>query len=89
MKEDSAFTKEVEVKVKSIAEAGMISDKRELLVKVGKELGYEFNKGDLEINVDDREMSDAELEKVAGGNFIDDFFEDLAEFFKELESMGF
>ena len=72
MKEDSAFAEEVKAKGKSIAEAEKISDERELTIKVGKELGYEFTMGDIERSfADDQELDDKELKKAAGGEIID------------------
>lgn len=72
MNEDSAFAEEVKAKGKSIAEAEKISDDKELTIKVGKELGYEFTMGDIERNFADvQELDDKELDKVAGGEIID------------------
>ena len=88
MKEDSAFAEEVKAKSKSIAEAEKISDEREILVKVGREFGYEFTVDDLKINIhEDREMSDAELEKVAGGYSWAEFLDDLEEYMYEMISV--
>ena len=71
MKEDSAFAEEVKAKGKSIAEAEKISDERELLVKAGNELGYEFTMGDIErLIAEDQELDDKELAKAAGGLVI-------------------
>ena len=78
VREDSAFAEEVEAKGKSIIEAETISDKRELLVKVGKELSYEFTKDDIgKANADDKELSDDELAKVAGGYSVEEFLADI------------
>ena len=72
MNEDSAFAEEVKAKGKSIAEAEKISDEREITVKVGKELGYEFTMGDIERSIAEvQELDDKELDKVAGGKIID------------------
>ena len=71
MKEDPAFAEEVEAKGNNIAEAEKLSDGREILVKAGKELGYEFTMGDLERSIaDDQELDDKELAKAAGGAII-------------------
>ena len=71
MEEDSAFAEEVKAKGDNIAEAEKLSDGREILVKAGKELGYEFTMGDLERSIaDDQELDDEELAKAAGGEII-------------------
>ena len=71
LEEDSAFAEEVKAKGKSISEAEKISDDRELTVRVGAELGYEFTMGDIERNsADDQEIDDKELAKAAGGLVI-------------------
>jgi len=45
--EDPAFAEEVRAKDASIAETENISDERELTVRVGKEMGYEFTSDDI------------------------------------------
>ena len=71
MKEDSAFAEEVKAKGKSISEAEKISDEKELTVRVGKELGYEFTMGDIERSIaEDQELDDKELKKAVGGTII-------------------
>lgn len=71
MREDPAFAEEAKAKGKSIAEGEKITDEKELAVKVGKELGYEFTMGDIERSIaEDQELDDKELAKAAGGVII-------------------
>lgn len=71
LKEDSAFAEEVRTKGKSIMETEKLSDDKELTIRVGKELGYEFTMGDIERSIaDDQEVDDKELKKAAGGAII-------------------
>jgi predicted ribosomally synthesized peptide with nif11-like leader len=71
MNEDATFAEEVKAKGKSITETEKISDEKELAVKVGKELGYEFTMGDIErLIAEDQELDDKELAKAAGGLVI-------------------
>ena len=75
MGEDTAFAKEVAAKGKSLAEAEKISDDRELAVRVGKEMGYEFTvddikKGELEAaKKTDTEMTAAKAEEMLNEDF--------------------
>lgn len=58
--EDPAFAEEVRAKDASIAETENISDERELTVRVGKEMGYEFTS-------DDIKKAESKLAKLAAG----------------------
>ena len=75
MEEDSAFAREAEAKGKSIAEAEKISDDKELAVRVGKELGYDFTIND--INKAELKHAEFEAEKAAAGkkDMLDEVFE--------------
>ena len=71
MEEDTAFAEDVKAKCKDIAESEEVADEKELLVKVGMELGYDFTLGNLERYVAGlQELDDDELSRVAGGFII-------------------
>lgn len=71
--EDSTFAKEAKTRGKIIAEAEGITDDREILIKVGRELGYEFTMGDIERDLaDGQEVDDEMLEGVAAGFVSED-----------------
>lgn len=64
--EDPEFAKIVKEKVKDVA----TNEEKDLIIKVGKEFGYEFTAGDIDrFNADTRELDDSELDNVAGGMF--------------------
>jgi predicted ribosomally synthesized peptide with nif11-like leader len=60
--EDQEFAEEIKSKIDSISKA----EERELVVKVGKELGYDFNVSDIErYYADIQELDSEELAKVS------------------------
>ena len=80
--ENPAFAEEVRAKEVSIAETENISDERELTVRVGREMGYEFTSDDIkklesklaqvaagteELSGERTELDKDNLESVAGG----------------------
>ena len=75
MEEDSAFAREAEMKGKRIAEAKKIFDDKELTVRVGKELGYDFTIND--INKAELKLAEFEAKKAAAEtkDMLDETFE--------------
>lgn len=65
--EDEAFAKEVNDKMKAVIE-GDSADKKQALVDIGAEYGYEIAPDDLkELSADNDVLSEEELGKVSGG----------------------
>ena len=66
MHEDPEFARKAKERGKSIA----ANEEREIIIKIGKEFGYEFTAGDIDrFNADNQELDDSELANVAGGMY--------------------